>query len=453
VATRVKLQSAVIMLLLLLELTTCVGNDPSGCGDEIDIGPQHPSQDEYSHSTTRRQAIIDYVMALYKPYEGTFYSYLRDWPADPRLHDYPNIWDVYVPYQVLEYLNYTAQFGWENTTSFLLSLINDETEYDIFGPVNCSRNTSGGVICNSVAVELFSKLGIIDELDLDAVVYIVRQSQRSSGGFIDRPWYPSDPPDLITTESALSTLDWLNRTDEIDSALALDFVLSCHKNSGFSLTPTSNYVDVYNTPLGLLCLSHLDALDCINREKVIAFVLSHFDNASGHATYEALVETERLVWSLDLLGALDRINQNAVVDWVLACQSTWQGAFMSSPNADPLIDERLEYARAALHILQMLGRMDVLNEEISLIMYPEHTTPQAYYDFISEHFPSTTTTSAAAWSPHPNVDIVAILAENAFPLAVLGVLLAPIGCAWYADRVRRIEMTKRKKRRKQSVRR
>ncbi len=447
-----KLQGIMIIFFIIMGATICAG---STRGILLGGNTNHatrPSQEEYSHRTTRRQAIIDYVMALYKPEEGTFYGYLRDWPTDPRIHSYPDIPGVYYPYRVLEYLNYTSEFNWENTTSFLLSLINDESKYDIVGPINSTEESSCDVVTCAWAVELFSKLGIINELDLNAIVDFVKWSQMPSGGFKDCPWYelmPSESLDLIDAQSALFTVYWLNRTDEINSARALDFVLSCYKGNGFSFTPTSSEIDVYDTPLGLLCLSYLDGLSHINREAVISFVLSNFDNVSGHAIYEHIVNTERLIWSLDLLGALDRINQDAVVDWVIACQSTWQGAFISDPDADPLLDERLEYARAALHILQMLGRLDVLDEEITLIMYPEHVIPQAYYDFINEHFPtSTTTANGPAWVTFPHIDIVAVLAENAIALIIAAVLLMPLGLVLYADRMKRIERARRKKERK-----
>ncbi len=318
--------------------------------------------------------------------------------------------------------------------------------------MNYSKESPGGATVCSWAVELFSKLGIINELDLDAIVELIWQSQMSNGGFIDHPC--QEPPpleylDLIVAESALFTVHWLNRINEIDTVLALDFILSCYKGGGFSYTPISE-IDVGATPLGLLSLSYLGGLNNINREEVIAFVLSNYDNAGGHAKYEAIVETERLIWSLDLLDALDRIDQDAVVDWVLRCQSTWQGAFIASPDSDPILDERLEFVRAALHILQILGRLDVLDEEISLIMRPKHTIPQAYYDFIDEHFPGTTT-SRQMWTIYPNINIIAFLTENAIPLTIAAVLLSPIGLACYADRVKRIERARQKKRRRKGT--
>ncbi len=400
------------------------------------------------YNTTRRQAIMEYVMALYQPAYGTFYLYLHDWPYDPRFSLYPTMEHVYVPFVILRYLDYIDDFDWTNSTRFLQSLTNDPSKDDEYGPINMSEAVCSDTFVCNMATDMYPELDIGDALDIDAVVEFLSNLQVPSGGFLVDKWaYEIADADLVPTWDALETLDRLGRPSAIDRNRALDFVLSCYHGNGFSYYPFSS-VDVYATPPGLMCLGHLNATDRIDRENVISFVLFHFDNQSGCAASGTLVETERLIWSLYLLDALDRIDCDAVVQWVLWCQSPAHGGFLSSPDAD-IYDERLVYCRSALHILSMLGRMDVLDRKFLMYGYPEHTTPSSYYREVDEwNRQHSSTSPGAGWGGFPNVDIVGTVAGSLPMLLCMVCVGAPFLCICNSDREERARRALLKERRK-----
>jgi len=438
--------SGVCMALVLVPLLSIGSATPAVRCSPLPEAPYIPSQ--IGHNTTRRQAVIDYLLALYKPEEGTFYAYLRDWPRDPRFRVYPDIFDVYDAFRVMRHLDYVEQFDWSNCTKFLRSLANDESAYDTFGPLNSSRLAQCDVITCDVATDMFPGLGISDALDVDAIVEYIYRAQTPSGGFVVAVWEDREErPNLIGTQSALVALKRLNRLDAIDMQGAIEYVLSCYDGVGFAYAPGFS-AEVGATPLGLMCLDYLDAMDRIDRERLISFVLSHFDNASGCATDGGtIVKTERIVWSLYLLDALDRIDQEAVVSWVLACQSTRHGGFRSDPDADD-IDERLEYDRAALHILSMLGRLDVLDEWFVVIEYPEHTTPPGYYDAVEEWLERHSSSTAGGWPSLPQVDVIGFLVREGPYIVFSSLVISPAIYICTSDRRRRAELARMKKRRR-----
>ncbi len=378
------------MSLMLLLLPLCAGPIQRSPTDVPRHTQPTPTQDGSAHRTTRRQAVIDYLLALYKPEEGTFYWDLEDWPTDPRICHYPTIFNVYYPYCAFECLNYTRDFDWTNVTSFMLGLINDESNYDVFGPLNKSRVLCPSVYDYAFAVELYLKLGVVSELDVDAIVDHIRQLQTSSGGFLA---YPDDEgtPFLADTFGALRTLSLLNRTDDIDTSAALNYVISCYRGDGFSRFPYYYTVDYVSTVRGLLSLTYLGALDRISRSQVTAFISSRFENDTGCLEDGGLQNTHWAIWALTLVHGLDEINRTAVAEYVLECQSTWHGAFMNDPDDDPIYGEDIELAWEAVHTLQLMGCLDSLDREVSLVMYPQYKVPRAYYDYISRNFPSTTT--------------------------------------------------------------
>jgi hypothetical protein len=162
-----------------------------------------------------------------------------------------------------------------------------------------------------------------------------------------------------------------------------------------------------------------------------------------------VVDVERVIWSLGVLNALDRINVEATVTWVLSRQSSAYGEFLPFSSAQ-LDDERLEWARAAIHILSLLGRLDELDQEFTVYMAPVHTIPQAYYNFISEHFPTTTTTTPTTGSngnfvwPHINLD--SLMAALGPSLLILVIILPAIYWVYSERQQKRARLRERKNR-------
>ena len=376
-----------------------------------------------SYATTRIDAIIDYVLALYLD-EGMFYGWLADTPPDPRIGSTPNIYDVYYPYRVLSMLDRTDVLDWTNCTEFLRGLVNtNPVSPSYYGLVNFSITTPPSVLSCSIAIELFPELGLGDLIFEQEIAEYIVQAQTPSGGF--RPRVDnSDPPDMITTRSALRAMYTLGRLSDIDTSSAIDFIMSCYSDDGgFSNVPYyDSNPDV--VPLGLFCLEYLNRSDLVRVTKTTNYLLQYWDNNTGHVVDGTLVNTERFIWSLKTLGTLNQININKTLEWVLACQNTRNGAFLPIPNYD-YDSERLEWCRAAVHILDLCNRMNLLEEDITLIEHPEYTTPQWYIDYINEHFGTQTDTGNGIHPVWPNIDIVALLTNSAPIIGLTSILAIP----------------------------
>lgn len=403
-------------------------------GAELDAEYSTSSQ---GHIITRRQAIIDYVMALYSEEDGAFYGWFEATPTDPRIGSYRTISDVSDPYFILKRLNATGVLDWNKCREFLKSLVNVDSQSPYYGLVNYSQGGSGPcVITSEMAVFVFPELGLDDWLYTDQIAQYIADRQVVGGGFT--LYYDDDfiPPDMITMWCALRALSALGRLDLVDTDAALDFVISCYSdNGGFSNVPAFEAIPGV-VPLGLFTLQILGRTDLIRTENTTAYLLQYWDNSTGHVPDGTLVDTERLVWSLYTLGTLDRIDINKTLSWVLESQTIQNGAFLSVPY-ETVQNERLEWTRAATHILELTDQMDLLDENITVIEYPEYTVPQWYIDYINEHFGTTTA-----------IDVVGILVSIAPVMAIAFLVALPGLYIVWSERMKRAERRQLRKRRK-----
>ncbi len=384
----------------------------SNRGAELDAEYSTVSQ---VHVITRRQAIIDYVMALYCEEDGAFYGYLGATPTDSRIGSYRSISDVSDPYFILKRLNATGVLDWNKCREFLKSLVNVDSQSPYYGLVNYSQGGSRpGVFTSETAISIFLELSLDDWLYTDQIAQYIADRQVVGGGFT---LYHSDDfisPDMITTWYALRALSALGRLDLVDTDAALDFVMSCYSdNGGFSDEPAFEAIPSV-VPLGLFTLQILGRTDLIRTENTTAYLLQYWDNSTGHVPEGSLWDTERLVWSLCTLGTLDRIDINKTLSWVLKAQAIRNGAFLPIPYHG-IQSERLQCAESATHILELTDQMDLLDENITVIEYPEYTVPQWYVDYINEHFGTTT-----------SIDVVGILVGIA-PVLAIAFLVALLG--------------------------
>jgi prenyltransferase beta subunit len=348
-----------------------------------------------SHTVTRHQAILDYIEALYSSEEGRFYGWLEDTPTDPRIGSYPSIYSVFDPYRILTQLDSTGSFDWNNCTEFLKSLVNVDSSSSYYELVNLTHRSSPSTISCDTAIQLFPDLGLEDWICEDEIADYIASCQTANGGFRLRAAI-EDPPEMIMTWNALEALDTIGRLSAIDTTAALNYVLSCyHADGGFSNVPDIEPMpDI--VPLGLFCLNILGRPDLIRVQNTTDYLLQYFDD-KGTTSGGTLVNTERFVWSLYTLGTLDQINITQMLSWVLSCQTHQNGAFLPIPSSD-IESERLEWIRAAVHILYLCDSIDLLDETITVEEYPEYHIPQWYIDYIEEHFGTTTTGLFPFWT-------------------------------------------------------
>ncbi|MEM2143156.1 MAG: prenyltransferase/squalene oxidase repeat-containing protein [Candidatus Thorarchaeota archaeon] len=419
----------------------------AACGAVVALETPSAGRSSLVGATTRRQAIVNYIEALYISNEGTFYSYLRDWPTDPRINSFHTLIHLQEPLWALIVLGAEGSFDMSNASAFAISHLNRADMLDRFGPVNFSRRTPCSVIACRIAVELFAQLRLSNLLRPEWVSEYILRCQGPLGGFRGDTESPIGDESLIPTQAALYTMHFLDRMSLLNREAVLSFVMSCHSGGGFAYTPGAE-PDTSALPLALMCLDYLGALDRIDRDKTVALVLSEWDNSKGCALDGTIVSTERLVWSLFLLDALDRIDIEAVTRWVLARQSSAHGEFLPRDGA-PLSSERFEWTRAAIHILQMLDRLDALEQEFQVLMKPVHVIPQEYYDLIEKEFggPDAGTDTVPPFV-FPRIDIVKIITDFGPVSFLLFMILLP-ALYWYNSernyKRARSEMRKRRR--------
>lgn len=392
-----------------------------------------------SHSTTRHQAIIDYIQALYSPEEGTFYAWLEDTPTDPRIGSYRHISNVYDPYIILKQLGSIDAFDWSNSTDFIESLANVNPSSTYYNLVNDTYRSPPSAADFYHMIELFSDFGLGDYIHENEIAEYIAGCQTSNGGFRFYP-FNEDPAGMIPTCFALQALESIGRLSAINTTAALSYVRSCYNNDGgFSEVPATEFPDIESipdmVPLGLFCLDILGRPDLIRVQNTTDYLLQYFDE-KGTTSGGTLVNTERFVWSLYTLGTIDQINVSQMLSWVISCQTTFNGAFLPTPTSDSE-SERLEWIRAAVHILYLCDSIDLLDEAITVAEYPEYHIPQWYIDYINEHFGTTTTTGNRPFPVWPNIDVITILLAISPYIGVI--LLISLPSAY-------IVLTKRKKR-------
>ncbi len=433
----------VVLIITIVLLIPSVSSVTSGMGH---VTEPRDTSILSSHTTTRRQAVLDYIQALYVPQEGRFYGWLQDTPTDPRMGSCPSIYNVYDPYTILKQLGCTGVIDWSNCTKFLISLVNTDQSSAFYDLVNLSRQDGAASTTScDAAIQLFPDLGLGGYIHDEVIASYIARCQTSSGGF-NSIAFVDEPAEMVTTWNALQALSSIGKISAIDSSAALSYVLSCyHADGGFSNTPDSeSEPDV--VPLGLFCLNYLGRPDLIRVQNTTDYLLQHFDNA-GTTPGGTLVDTERFVWSLFTLGTLDRIDVNRTLSWVISCQTHDNGGFLPYPSSD-VASERLEWIRAAVHILYLCNRTDLLDENFTVTEYPKYQVPQWYLNYVQEHFGTTTDTGGGLFQFLPRVNIVGILLAAA-PYAGLAFLLSlPAVYIVGSNRQKKLKRRERRDRRK-----
>lgn len=404
------------------------------------------------YTITRRQAVIDYLIALYSENDGAFHAYLTDPPTFPKEGRVPAISDVLRPFRVFERLKATSILNWSACRKFLKQLVNidPKTAWN-YGLVNYSTQMGTGVIPCENAVELFPKLELSDWLYKEQIAEFIMSAQNPDGGFTEYP--PSNNPsekrsNLIVTWTALSALKMLHRLYLVDTRAALDYVLSCyHEDGGFSNVPTADS-DFSYVPLGLISLNILGKFNLVDVSKTTEYILQFWDSYKswGKGPAYGIVAVERIIWSLSMMGTLDNIDVNKTVSNVLKCQTYYNGAFLGDLIGSPE-EERLIWSEAATHTIEILGRLDALDENITILHHPKYTIPQWWIDHINKEYGNNTTTNI----PHfyiGTVDVLAILSDWSTPLTFSVLAAIPILYIHYQNSQQRKARRERLKRRK-----
>ena len=389
-----------------------------------------------SYTTSRREAIVDYVMALQAP-EGYFHGYLLEPPPFDPDGTYATFSPVLDAYETLMYIDCVDELDWSKTVEFLLSLIDD-------GFLNMSKNDEPSAYTCWTALTLLPNLGIGTEIDVTANAQFVASLQQIDGGFLARP--SNTIPTLVRTYYALDMFRIANRLDFIDLAAARSFVLDCYKGDGGFSNTLQGESDFNYAPAGILLMDILGLQDELNVSLTTDYLLQFWDNESGCDTQADLLFTERIAWSLWLLGKEESIDTAELLQWVLGLQKHAHGEFVGFPEAD-LDNERLVFANYATHILAMYNGSHLLDSDFLVEETPVWTIPQWWIDYINSE-----------WSTIPDdndgIPIGFVFPDLSFIISLLpymivaAVLVTPALWITARNRKRQIERREQKKKRK-----
>lgn len=421
-----------------LFLSISRGN-PVHCNIILNTAPSDNFMLAESYTTSRREAIVDYVIALQAP-EGYFHGYLLEPPPFELDGTYATFSAVLDAYETLMYIGCVDELDWSKTVEFLLSLIDD-------GFLNMSKNDAPSVYTCWTAFTLLPNLGITTEIDVTANAQFVAGLQQIDGGFLARP--SNTIPTLVRTYYALDMLRIAERLDLIDLAAARNFVLGCYNDDGGFGNTLQEESDFNYAPAGILLMDILGLQDELNVSRTTDYLLQFWDNDSGCDIQADLLFTQRITWSLWLLGNEDSIDAAKMLQWVLGLQKHAHGEFVGYPEAD-LENERLVFANYATHILAMYNGDSFLDSDFLVEETPVWTIPQWWIDYINSE-----------WSTSPvgkdGIPIGFVFPDLSFiiPLVPYMLLAAAIvtPALWITARNRNRQIERREQKKKRKMRR
>ena len=333
-------------------------NLSTGGGEEAGIGGREESWGKGAlYTVTRRQAVTAFVAELQME-EGGFVNTLTTSRSSASTMD--SDWAV----AVLSALGALSIID----VNILIQFVKDCQKAD--GSLAlCPWEIEVGM-CEAVCgTETLRRLGALDAINGDALADWVMSCYREDGGFNDKPTNPSTI--LWTTEWAIQVLHALGELDRIDRQRTIQYVMDGYyrgEEGGFSLTPGGSR-SLIGTSSGVPILYLLDALSPQIIETTADYIMGLYDPAVG-CFINSLADTFVAVYCLKLLGELDRVNRTEVTEYVLACQNHLSGGFARTPSNANTSCMFLFSSYEAVMILQMLGMLDVLEEEFEVEQAP-----------------------------------------------------------------------------------
>ena len=328
-----------------------------------------------SYTTTRREAIVDYVRALQAP-EGYFHAYLADPPPFEPDHTAPTFSPVLDAYEVLKYIDCVDELDWSNTTEFLLSLVDH-------GLLNFSKQSGPtGYTCRAALI-LFPGLGIDAAIDVEAIAEFAASLQTDNGGFLTLPRHTI--PTLPDTYFAIDALRIAGRLNLLNLAAARSFVVGCYKTDGSFSRTLGGESDLDLAPAGIMLMDILGLQDVLDVNRTTDYLLQFWDNESGCDIYAGLPYTQRITWSLWLLDKEESIDTTKLFQWVLGLQRHTHGEFVGYPEAD-LDSDRLGLDNLATNILATYNGTNLLDSDFLVEEKPVWTIPQWWIDYINSEW-------------------------------------------------------------------
>ena len=323
--------------------------------------------------TTRRDALGLFIHALQDP-QTKFFQTIHD----PKYTTTPN-GDRITSINALEIimpLHLEGYVDFEPFKNYLLSFITPtgrflDFPYTLISPDEWVKYTSD-IYWPYEGVQILQYLGLdpVDYLNATAVVENLKALQNPDGGFKQFIMYNTSSSTWYTY-MALYALNAMHKLNEFDTTKILNYLMSCYnpKYGAFGLYDSED-VDVDYSYYGLASLKILRRLDLINRTRTIEYIL-HFshDYDDGTSSFGGLGGTTICIKDLYVLNALDEINVTRYIRYTLKYQSHWDGGFVFDRHNKGGSTIPTSYE---IEMLDMIGRLDVMNESFKLDMIPTY---------------------------------------------------------------------------------
>ncbi|KAI8818925.1 type II protein geranylgeranyltransferase beta subunit [Fimicolochytrium jonesii] len=173
------------------------------------------------------------------------------------------------------------------------------------------------------------------ELLLDLHVNFIVNLDKNKDVF---EYWASDQLRLNGVYWALTALAFMSRPHELDREEVIAFVLSCQqKNGGFGGSVDHDAHLIY-TLSAIQILVTLDALERVDVERVVSYILTLHDPVVGSFTGDEWGETDTrfsycAISALSLMGRLDAVDGDKVAEFIDRCRN-FDGGYGTVPGAE-----------------------------------------------------------------------------------------------------------------------
>lgn len=151
---------------------------------------------------------------------------------------------------------------------------------------------------------------------------------------------------------------------------ALARFIAAHQVEGGGFVEALDIIepDLLGTYHAIASLNYIDKLDVIDRDAAIEFIMSHYNGSIftmfPHTRNVWMISVVDALEALSILGALDRVNSDAIVDWVMGMQDKETGLFYSNyVDGEKQNLALMDGTYAAVLILKMFNRLDLIDRE------------------------------------------------------------------------------------------
>lgn len=234
-----------------------------------------------------------------------------------------------------------------------------------------------------------------------AIIDFVAALQMKDGGFVSDLIAPEEEEDTCITMDAVYVLAHLNALDAVDKEAIINYVARCQTDDGGFIGtlwwPEETEPDIVDAEVAAYILYQLNAFDKIDRDALLNWILKCYNEDGGFGCEpgepSSFIHTIEGVSALFWLGELNKIDREKTINFILSYYEE-DGSFSGFFSSD------VDTFHAVLALLR-LGALNRIDREKTINFY------MSYYDEEEQLF---------------KLEIGAPLPVNHYPVIVLSLL-------------------------------